>query len=236
MKRRNNLYWLILAFIVASLTIIFCAATLVIQDQSKRMEQQQEIEAIRLREKQEAMIEPTAITYTEPSVYESPLDNKKTSETVVPNHYEDQPMVIDEEPMDDEKGGLECESKEDVELLACVIYQEAGGDACCDMCRKRVADVVLNRVKDSRFKGTTIEEILTDGDPAPQWGLYSITGVVWPEKASYPEEAEAVQRARDTALEVLEGHHSDLTEDYIWCAEFPQGTDIINCCGIYFGK
>lgn len=77
MKRRNNLYWLILAFIVASLAIIFCAATMVIQDQSKQMEHQQEIESIRLREKQEAMNEPTALTYTEPSVYESPLENEK---------------------------------------------------------------------------------------------------------------------------------------------------------------
>ena len=55
MRRRNNLYWLILAFIAASLTIIFCAATMVIQDRSEKMEQQQEIEAVRLREKREAI-------------------------------------------------------------------------------------------------------------------------------------------------------------------------------------
>lgn len=236
MRRRNNLYWLILAFIAASLTIIFCAATLVIQDQAKKMEQQQEIEAVRLREKREAMIELTTLTYAEPRAYENPLADEENVKAVVLNHYEDTHMDAEEEPSYDGKGGLECEFKEDVERLACVIYQEAGGDACCDLCRKRVADVVLNRVKDPRFKGTTIEEILTDGDPAPQWGLYSVTGVVWPEKASYPEEAEAVQRAWDTAFDVLEGNHSDLTEGYIWCAEFPQGTDVIECCGIYFGK
>lgn len=236
MRRRNNLYWLILAFIAASLTIIFCAATMVIQDRSEKMEQQQEIEAVRLREKREAMIELTTLTYAEPRAYESPLVDEENVKAVVLNHYEDAYMTIDEEPSYDGKGGLECEFKEDVERLACVIYQEAGGDACCDLCRKRVADVVLNRVKDPRFKGTTIEDILIDGDPAPQWGLYSVTGVVWPEKASYPEEAEAVQRAWDTAFDVLEGNHSDLTEDYIWCAEFPQGTDVIECCGIYFGK
>lgn len=236
MRRRNNLYWLILAFIAASLTIIFCAATLVIQDQAKKMEQQQEIEAVRLREKREAMIELTTLTYAEPRAYENPLADEENVKAVVLNHYEDTHMDAEEEPSYDGKGGLECEFKEDVERLACVIYQEAGGDACCDLCRKRVADVVLNRVKDPRFKGTTIEEILIDGDPAPQWGLYSVTGVVWPEKASYPQEAEAVQRAWDTAFDVLEGNHSDLTEDYIWCAEFPQGTDVIECCGIYFGK
>ena len=49
---------------------------------------------------------------------------------------------------------------EDVEMLACVIYQEAGGDACSDECRMYVGDVVLNRVADSRFPDT-IEGVLT---------------------------------------------------------------------------
>lgn len=229
MRRRNNLYLMLLIFIMLTLAIIFCASILVIRDQSETMEQQQELEAVRIHEAQESEIELAPLTYIEPNIY-------KNIEAVAPNPHEDTSIVIEDEPSYDGKGGLECEFKEDVERLACVIYQEAGGDTCCDLCRKRVADVVLNRVKDPRFKGTTIEEILTDGDPAPQWGLYSVTGVVWPEKASYPEEAEAVQRAWDTAFDVLEGNHSDLTEDYIWCAEFPQGTDIIECCGIYFGK
>lgn len=229
MRRRNNLYLMLLIFVMLTLAIIFCASILVIRDQSETMEQQQELEAVRIHEAQESAIELAPLTYIEPNVY-------KNIETAAPNPHEDTSIVIEDEPSYDGKGGLECEFKEDVERLACVIYQEAGGDTCCDLCRKRVADVVLNRVKDPRFKGTTIEEILTDGDPAPQWGLYSVTGVVWPEKASYPEEAEAVQRAWDTAFDVLEGNHSDLTEDYIWCAEFPQGTDIIECCGIYFGK
>lgn len=229
MRRRNNLYLMLLIFIMLTLSIIFCASILVIRDQSETMEQQQELEAVRIHETQETTIELTPLTYIEPNIY-------KNVDAVVPNHHEDTPIVIEDKVSYDGKGGLECEFKEDVERLACVIYQEAGGDACCDLCRKRVADVVLNRVKDPRFKGTTIEEILIDGDPAPQWGLYSVTGVVWPEKASYPEEAKAVQRAWDTAFDVLEGNHSDLTEDYIWCAEFPQGTDVIECCGIYFGK
>lgn len=229
MRRRNNLYLMLLIFIMLTLAIIFCASILVIRDQSETMEQQQELEAVRIHEAQESAIELAPLTYIEPNIY-------KNIEAAAPNPHEDTSIVIEDEPSYDGKGGLECEFKEDVERLACVIYQEAGGDTCCDLCRKRVADVVLNRVKDPRFKGTTIEEILTDGDPAPQWGLYSVTGVVWPEKASYPEEAEAVQRAWDTAFDVLEGNHSDLTKDYIWCAEFPQGTDIIECCGIYFGK
>lgn len=236
MRRRNNLYLILLIFIMLTLAIIFCASILVIRDQSEIMEQQQELEAVRIHEAQALTIELATLIYAEPNAYEHTLANEENVKEVVLNHYKEVHTDTKDEHSYDGKGGLECEFKEDVERLACVIYQEAGGDTCCDLCRKRVADVVLNRVKDARFKGTTIEEILTDGDPAPQWGLYSVTGVVWPEKASYPEEAEAVQRAWDTAFDVLEGNHSDLTEDYIWCAEFPQGTDIIECCGIYFGK
>ena len=234
--RRNNLYLLMMTFIALTIIVIALACAMVVQARNDEMIEQQQIEAQRLREKREAMIELSTLVYAEADAYENPLADEEVVKTVVLNHYEEAHTASDEEPSYDGKGGLECENKEDVERLACVIYQEAGGDACCDLCRKRVADVVLNRVKDPRFKGTTIEEILIDGDPAPQWGLYSVTGIVWPEQASYPEEAEAVQRAWDTAFDVLEGNHSDLTEDYIWCAEFPQGTDVIECCGIYFGK
>lgn len=66
-------------------------------------------------------------------------------------------------------------------------------------------------------------------------GLLSVTGIVWPDKASEPGEAAAVQRAWDIAADVLEGHHSDLTSDYIWCSEYKQGSDVIYCDGIYFG-
>lgn len=121
----------------------------------------------------------------------------------------------------------------DVELLACVIYQEAGGNNYCDDCRRRVADVVLNRVADSRFPNT-IEEVLT----APrQYGRFHWTGVVWPDRASADTEKEAVERAYNIAREVLEGQHSDLYgQGYIWQAEFKQGTGIIYHCGNYFGK
>lgn len=210
--RKRNAYWLIIAFMVVAMTIIFCIATTTIQARANEMIENEKIARERYREKVSAIENETRtieVAYVQPMPIE-PVTNS-------------------------DKGGWECENKEDAEYLACVIYQEAGGDGCCDMCRRRVADIVLNRVKDARFNGNTVEEILTEGNP-PQWGLYSVTGIVWPEKASCPEEAEAVERARRIAIEVLEGNHSDLTEDYIWCAEFPQGQDVIECDGIYFGK
>lgn len=217
--RKRNAYWLIIACLVVMVTIIFCIATTTIQARADEMMKQDQIARERYREKVSTIENESRtleVTYIQP---------KKNDILVKPI----EPVA------NSDKGGWECENKEDAEYLACVIYQEAGGDGCCDMCRRRVADIVLNRVKDTRFAGDTVEAILTEGNP-PQWGLYSVTGIVWPEKASYPEEAAAVERARRIAIEVLEGNHSDLTEDYIWCAEFPQGQDVIECDGIYFGK
>lgn len=121
----------------------------------------------------------------------------------------------------------------DVELLACVIYQEAGSDSICDDCRRRVADVVLNRVEDDRFPDT-IEKVLTKKG---QYGRYYYTGVVWPKRASYAVEANAVERAKRIAREVLEGEHSEIYgEGYVWQATFKQGKSGFWCCGTYFGR
>lgn len=122
---------------------------------------------------------------------------------------------------------------ERVEMLACVIYCEAGGDACSDKCRFMVGDVVLTRELDPRFPDT-LEEVLT----APgQYGTFARTGVVWPARASKPEEAAAVARAYDIARRLMAGEHSELWGlGYIWQAEFPQGRDVIAETGLYFGR
>lgn len=132
--------------------------------------------------------------------------------------------VVEPRPVVDQK---------DQELLACVIYQEAGGNECCDDCRRRVADVVLNRVNDPRFPND-IRSVLT----APrQYGLFYKTGVVWATRANNPGEKEAVDRAYRIAEEVLLGKHSELYgQGYIWQAEFKQGTEQLYHCGIYFGR
>ena len=229
--RSNSFYCKLILIMTVVLAVIFYVGIGIVKYNANKMIQEAQIEAIRTREKYEQTIslseenksQLAALVYAEanPTVLKEDSDVREAvADLVIDQHTESNVPV----------------NEHDVELLACVIYQEAGGDTCCDMCRRRVADVVLNRVKDPRFKGTTIEEILIDGDPAPQWGLYSVTGVVWPDKASLPEEQHAVERAYRIAREVLEGQHSDLTSEYIWCAEFSQGTDVIECDGIYFGK
>lgn len=229
--RSNSFYCKLILILTVLLAVIFYVGIGIVKRNANKMIQEAQLEAIRTREKYEQTIsiseenkaQLTALVYAEatPTVLQDDSNVQKAVADLVIDHHTEAHVPINEQ---------------DVELLACVIYQEAGSDTCCDMCRRRVADVVLNRVNDPRFKGTTIEEILIDGDPAPQWGLYSVTGVVWPDKASLPEEQHAVERAYRIAREVLDGQHSDLTSEYIWCAEFSQGTDVIECDGIYFGK
>lgn len=142
-------------------------------------------------------------------------------------------LPAEEEPTADVPDTNTYVDRVELELLACAIYQEAGGDACCDACRFRVGDVILNRKNDERFPDT-IEEVLTQEG---QYGKYHETGVIWPERAANPVEAHAVERAYETARELLEGKHSEVYgEGYIWQARFPQGNDYFKCCGTYFGK
>lgn len=120
-----------------------------------------------------------------------------------------------------------------VEMLACGIYQEAGGDECSDECRINVGDVMLNRVADPRFPNT-LEGVLT----APgQYGRFSKTGIVWPSRASNPGEADAVERAYRIARQLLSGKHGELWgQGYVWQAEFEQGTEGFWLDGLFFGR
>lgn len=220
--RARKLCCNVILILAVAMAVIICWSENIVKARCAEMIEAQTVQAVRVRQAQEQRIIETQEV--------RPVLTNLVYQTVVTE------VIELSENVTETKQETESINERDVELLACVIYQEAGGDACCDMCRRRVADVVLNRVSDPRYAGTTIEEILLDADPAPQWGLYSVTGVIWPEKASQPEEQHAVERAYRIAQEVLDGQHSDLTEDYIWCAEFSQGTDVIECDGIYFGK
>lgn len=120
------------------------------------------------------------------------------------------------------------------EQLAVGIYREGGGDNVCDDCRVRIADVMLNRVADPRFPDT-LEEVLTQKG---QYGTMYWDGITFPKRAAEPEEFHAVQRAYDTAEEVMLGRHSELYgQGYIFQSEFPNlGHDAVEHCGIYYAK
>lgn len=118
-------------------------------------------------------------------------------------------------------------TEEELELLACCIYCEAGGDSASDETRRMVGEVVINRVADPRFPDT-IAGVLTQ---KYQYGLFWRTGVVWPARAAH--EPEAVDRAYDCARLVLSGERL-LPEDVIFQAEFVQGEIVASAPGFYF--
>ena len=179
----------------------------------------------------EESIEEPELRIVEPEINISEeIEAEEVAEEVAEEPAEEIGIAA-EEPVEEEI----VVDQEDLEMLACVIYQEAGADYCCDDCRRRVADVVLNRVEDDRFPDN-IQDVLTQ---KRQYGRYYWTGVVWPERAKNDCEKHAVERAYRIAEEVLKGEHSELYgEGYIWQAEFKQGTGVVYCdqCKIYFGK
>ena len=119
---------------------------------------------------------------------------------------------------------------EELETLALVIYQEAGGDDCSDETRLMVGTVVLNRVADVRYPDT-IAEVATE---YRQYGRLYWTGLEWPERAGKAQEAHAVKRAYDCAERLLNGYRA-LPADVIYQAEFTQGTEVVaQQDGFYF--
>lgn len=119
---------------------------------------------------------------------------------------------------------------EELEILAVIIYQEAGGDACSDDTRRKVGSVFINRVNSPLFPDTFIEVATAKR----QYGTLYLTGIKWPDRASKQQEADAVERAYTIAKELLI-HGSVLPDDVIWQAEFEQGDGIYAYQdGIYF--
>lgn len=123
-------------------------------------------------------------------------------------------------------------TEEELEILALIIYREAGGDACSDETRQMVGEVFLNRVASDKYPGT-FYEVATQRQ---QYGRLYWTGIVWPERAELPQEAHAVERAYEMAETLLTGTVQRLLpEDAVFQAEFPQGTETLAVQnGLYF--
>lgn len=123
-------------------------------------------------------------------------------------------------------------TQEELEILAIIIYQEAGGDYCADTTRQMIGEVFLNRVADSRFP----DDFKSVATAKAQYGRLHWTGLIWPERASNPGEAHAVRRAYECAEALLSGTAERLLPlDAVWQAEFEQGSEtIIQQDGFYF--
>ena len=121
-------------------------------------------------------------------------------------------------------------TEKELEYMALVIYQEAGGDIFSDETRLMVGTVVMNRVADDRFPDTIFDVILQRG----QYGRLHWTGPTWPARRWDPLEAQAVERAYTIAERILNGERA-LPEDVVYQSEYIQGTEVVaHSDGFYF--
>lgn len=170
------------------------------------------------------------ITETPEETYTKPIDISTEPSEESPAETQPQPKPKPTTTNKTEDTETVEVNKSDLELLAIAIYTEVGG--CCEDCYRYVGDVILNRVNDSRFPDT-IYGVLTQRGQYAAFG----NGVKWPSRAKNAGESEAVQLAYSVAEELLEGIHSKLYgNNYIWQAQFKQGTGGFWCCGEYYGK
>lgn len=157
--------------------------------------------------------------------------NKHEVETTVcitePKTTEPAPQIVDN-PVDDVRNCAQVETEpelpytdEQLEILAIIIYQEAGGDSCSDDTRRKVGSVFINRVNSPLFPDT-FKEVAT---AKQQYGTLYWTGIKWPDRAVNTGEAHAVKRAYTIAEELLT-HGGILPDNVIWQAGFKQGTGV----------
>lgn len=175
----------------------------------------------------EAPTEATEPTETETPTESTTPETEPTEATEPPTEPTTEPPT---EPATEPTETQPPYTEEELEMLAIVIYQEAGADNCSDETRLMVGTVVMNRIADDRFPDT-MYEVLTQES---QYGRLHWTGIVWPDRVSDPYEAHAVERAYAIAERILLGERA-LPEDVVWQAEFKQGTEVVAFQdGMYF--
>lgn len=168
------------------------------------------------------------VTADEPVV--TPTQTLSYKELVV-DEPEEEPALMIEQPCVQESAAPEpAYTDEELEILALIVYQEAGGDAVSDSTRKLVAQVFLNRIADSRFPDSFYDVATAEG----QYGRLYWTGIQWPDRASNNVEIHAVERAYTIAREVLEAEEPICPEGVIFQAEFVQGEVYAHQDGMYF--
>ena len=162
---------------------------------------------------------------TEPTEIQTE-ETTPTEESMPPQTTTEPPMADSTEPPTEPEPTY---TQEELEMLAIVIYQEAGADYISDETRLMVGTVVMNRIQDERFPDT-MHGVLTQKS---QYGHLHWTGVVWPDRASYPSEAHAVERAYTIAERILNGERA-LPEDVVFQSEYIQGEIVAQQDGFYF--
>ena len=168
-------------------------------------------------------------------VSELQREHEETTVCVQPSHDVREPVeniveTVEESLVHSDPAPDKTYTDEELEILALIVYQEAGEDRVSDDTRRLVAQVFLNRVNDSRFPDSFYEVATAER----QYGRLYWTGIVWPDRASSQVEAHAVERAYKIAQEVLESDEPVCPAGVIFQAEFVQGDIYAEQDGMYF--
>lgn len=171
-------------------------------------------------------------------------DTSDETESTVPEETEVVEEVRWEVPGETYVIDISREAQTDLERMAWAIYLEGGGDAVCDDCRRRIADVILNLVEckitnsgNDYYWPNTLTGVLSGGGINPYQNMGN--SFTWPKSANKDYERHAVERAYRIAHEVLRGQHSEIyRKGYFYYA----GANVygwepetaINHCGIWF--
>lgn len=174
-----------------------------------------------MRSQVEVVAEEQVIAPTQTLSYEEPVVSEPVQEPV---------LVVEQSCVQESSAPEPAYTDEELEILALIVYQEAGGDAVSDSTRKLVAQVFLNRVADDRFPDSFYDVATAES----QYGRLHWTGIKWPDRASSEVEAHAVERAYTIAKEVLEAKEPVCPAGVIFQAEFIQGEVYAHQDGMYF--
>lgn len=174
-----------------------------------------------LRSQVQVTVDEPIITPTQTLSYKKPAVDELEKEPT---------LVIEQSCVQESAAPEPTYTDEELEILALIVYQEAGGDAVSDSTRKLVAQVFLNRVADGRFPDSFYDVATAEG----QYGRLYWTGIQWPDRASNNVEVHAVERAYTIAREVLEAEEPICPEGVIFQAEFVQGEVYAHQDGMYF--
>lgn len=106
----------------------------------------------------------------------------------------------------------------ELDLLAAVIYYEAGSDECSDRHQQLVGQVVVNRMNSDEFPNT-IYDVITQVKPNIQYSTYKNVVRDAGNRDIIP------QRCYDNALTVLNGD-VECPDNIVWQANFKQGSGV----------
>ena len=106
----------------------------------------------------------------------------------------------------------------ELDLLAAVIYHEAGSDECSDRHQQLVGQVVINRMNSDEFPNT-IYDVITQVKPNIQYSTYKNVVRDAGNRDIIP------QRCYDNALAVLNSE-VECPDNIVWQANFKQGSGV----------